>query len=85
MPLVDCLLNIVKGDIKKKPSGFNYIYKNESDNAFFAHDAVHANSNRTYKIAINPKYYGYQRRLVSMMYKVLIKTGSGVRVISKSG
>ena len=62
-----------RGDIK-------YIYKNELDNVCFAHDA-YTNSkdfsrrtvsdkileDRTYKIALNRKYNGYQTGLASMM------------------
>ena len=37
--------------------------------------------NRTYEIAINPKYDGYQKVLASMVYKILHKkTGAGANV-----
>ena len=40
--------------------------------------------NKAYKIAINPKYDGYQRRLASMVYKFFDKkTGSSVSVNEK--
>ena len=67
----------------KETDHLNYIYKNELERASFAHDAAYANSkdlarttvsdkilkNRADKIALNPKYDGYQRGLANMMYK----------------
>ena len=64
-----------------------YIYQNELDKACFQHDMAYGDfkdlTRRTaldkilhYKasnIAKNPKYDGYQRGLVSMVYKFLIK------------
>ena len=61
----------------------NYIYKNELDKVGFAHDATYSDfkdiKNRTaadkilrdkaYKIAKDPKCYGSQRGLASMVYK----------------
>ena len=70
-----------------------YIYRNELDKACFRHDAAYADnkdllnrrradkilSNKTYAIASNAKYDGYQRGLSSMVYKVFDKkTGNGV-------
>ena len=72
-----------------------HLYRNESDKAFFAHDAAYPDSNdlakrtisdnilkdRAYKIARNRNYDGYQRELASMVYKVFDKkAGSGVSV-----
>ena len=65
----------------------NYIYKNELDQACFAHDVAYSDfkdiKNRTaadkilrdkaYKIAKDPKYYGSQRGLASMVYKFFDK------------
>ena len=78
----------------------NYIYKNELDKACFAHDAAYSDfkdiKNRTaadkilrdkaYKIAKNPKYYGSQRSLASMVYKFFDKktAGSGVKSIPQN-
>ena len=59
----------------------NYIYKNELDKACFAHDAAYSDSkdlikrttadkvlrNKTFNIAKDPKYDGYQRGLASMV------------------
>ena len=75
----------------------NYIYKTELDKACFAHDAAYSDfkdiRNRTaaekilrdkaYKIAKDPKYYGSQRDLASMIYKFFDRktTGSGVKSI----
>ena len=77
-----------------KTGDTNYIYKNELDKACFAHDAAYSDfkdiKNRTaadkisrdkaYKIAKDPKYYGTQRGLASMVYKFFDKKteGSGV-------
>ena len=68
-----------------------YIYRNELDKACFQHDSAYADHkdliNRTeadkflrdkaYDIASNPKYNGYQRGLVSMVYKVFNKKSMG--------
>ena len=75
----------------------NYIYKNELDKACFAHDAAYSGfkdiKNRTtadkivrdkaYEIAKDPKYYGSQRGLASMVYKSFDKktAGSGIKSI----
>ena len=75
----------------------NYIYKTELDKACFAHDAAYSDfkdiRNRTaaekilrdkaYKIAKDPKYYGSQRDLASMIYNFFDRktTGSGVKSI----
>ena len=67
----------------KEAGDTNYIYKNELDKACFAHDAAYSDSkdltertvadkilrNRVFNIAKDPKYDGYQRGLVSMVYK----------------
>ena len=67
----------------KETGDTNYIYKNELDKACFAHDAAYSDSkdlikrtvadkilkNRTFNIAKDPKYDGYQRGLTSMVYK----------------
>ena len=77
--LVDHLLNIVKGFKNLK-----HIHYNELDTARYTHDAKYADSkdlakgailekilkDKAYEIAINSKYDGYQRRLISMMYRV---------------
>ena len=76
------------GDLK-------HIYKNELDKACFAHDDVYANSKfsakrtisdkildyRAYEIALKPKYDGFERTLIRMVYKLFVKkTGSRVNV-----
>ena len=71
-----------------------YIYRNELDKACFQHDSASADHkdlknrtkldkvlrNKTYEIAINPEYDGYQRGLASMVYKFFNKKsmGSGI-------
>ena len=61
----------------------NFIYKNELRRACFQHDMAYGKSkdlakrtqsdiflrDKTYKIAGNPKYDGYQRGLASLVYK----------------
>ena len=73
-----------------------YIYRNDLDKACFQHDSAYTNNkdliNRTkadkvlkdkaYNIASNPKYGGYQRGLVSMVYKCFDKKSMG-SVIAK--
>ena len=65
----------------------NYIYKNELDNACFAHDTAYCNSanlakrtfsdnilkDRPYEFAITPEHAGYQSGLATMVYKVFDK------------
>ena len=71
----------------KETGDTNYIYKNELDKAYFAHDAAYSDSkdltkrtiadkslkNKVFNIAKDPKYDGYQRGLTSMVYNFLIK------------
>ena len=82
----------------KETGDTNYIYKNELDKACFAHDAAYSDSkdltkrtaadkilrNRAFNIAKDPKYDGYQRGLVSMVYKFLDKKSqeSGARHVN---
>ena len=68
-----------------------YIYRNELDKACFQHDSAYAHHknliNRTeadkvlrdkaYDIASNPEYDGYQKGLVSMVYKFFDKKSIG--------
>ena len=77
----------------KRTGDTRYIYRNELDKACLQHDSAYADHkdliNRTkadkfltdkaYDIASNPEYDGYQRGLVSMVYKFFGKksTGSG--------
>ena len=71
----------------KRTGDTRYIYRNELDKACFQHNSVYADHkdliNRTeadkvlrdkaYDTASNPKYDGYQRGLVSMVYKLFDK------------
>ena len=78
--------------IKFKGAGdTNYIYKNELDKACFVHDAAYSDSkdlikrtvadkikkNKSFDIAKDPKYVGYQRGLASMVYKFFDKKSEG--------
>ena len=69
-----------------KTGNTDFIYKNDLDKACFQHDmaygkskylAIRTESNvlidKAFEIASNPKYDGYQRRLVSMVYKFFDK------------
>ena len=72
----------------------NYIYKNELDKACFAHDATYSDSkdlakraqsdkvlkDKSFQIANNPKYDGYQRGLASMVYKFFDKKSRGTGI-----
>ena len=65
----------------------DFILKNGLDEACFQHDMAYGKSkdlvkriqsgkvlrDKAFKIAIDPKYDGYQRGLASMVYKILIK------------
>ena len=65
----------------------DFIYKNELDKACFQHDMAYGKSkdltkrtqldnalrDKAFKIASDPKYDGYQRRLASMVIRFLIK------------
>ena len=69
----------------------DFIYKNEIDKACFQHDMAYGKSkdlvkrtqsdkvsrDKTFKIASNPKYDGYQRGLASMVYKFFDKKSKG--------
>ena len=73
----------------------DFIYRNELDKACFQHDMAYGKSkdltkitqsdkvlrDKASKIASNPKYDGYQRRLASMVYKSLIKSLVAVALI----
>ena len=79
----------------KQTGDTRYIYRNELDKACFQHDSAYADHkdlinrtksdeflrDKTYDIASNPEYDGYQRGLASMVYKFFDKKymGSGVK------
>ena len=78
----------------KETRDASYIYKNEIDKACLQHDMANGDfkdlkrktfsnkvlRDKTFNIAKNPKYDGYQRGLASMVYKFFDKKtkGSGV-------
>ena len=69
----------------------DFIYRNELDKACFQHDMVYGDfkdlarrtasdkvlRNKAFKIAKNPEYDGYQRRLASVVSKLFYKKSSG--------
>ena len=73
----------------------NFIYKNELDKACFQHNMAYSKSkdlakitqsdkflrDKAFKIASDPKYDGYQRRLTSMVYKFFDKISSGSSIV----
>ena len=78
-----------------KTSNLKHLYRNELDEACFAHDATYSDSKdvakrtishnilkyRAYEIDRNRKYDGYQRALASIVYRFFYKkTGSAVSV-----
>ena len=79
----------------KETGDTSYIYKNELDKACFQHDMAYGDfkdlkrktdsdkilRNKTFNIAINPKYDGYQGGIASMVYKFLIKSPKRVVLI----
>ena len=82
----------------KQTGDTRYIYRNELDKACFQHDSAYADYkdliNRTksdsvlrdkaYNIAGNPEYDGYQRGLVSMVYKFFDKKSMGSGIVRDS-
>ena len=80
----------------KETGNTSYIYKNELDMACFQHDMAYGDfkdlkrrtasdkilRDKAFNIAKNLKYDGYQRGLVSMVYKFFDKksAGSGVNI-----
>ena len=84
----------------KRTGDTRYICRNELDEACFQHDSAYTDHknliNRTeadkvlrdkaYDIASNPKYDGYQRGLVSMVYKLFDKKsiGSGFKKLKNT-
>ena len=81
----------------KQTGDTRYIYRNELDKACFQHDSAYADHkdliNRTksdkvlrdksYDIASNPEYNGYQRGLASMVYKFFDKKSSSLERSAK--
>ena len=84
----------------KETGDTNYIYMNKLDKACFNHDAAYSDSkdftkrtvvdkilrNKAFDIAKDPKYDGYQRGLVSMVYKFFDSkvSGSGAKLIPEN-
>ena len=82
----------------KVTGGTNYIYKNELDKAWFAHDAAYSDSknltkrtiadkilrDEAFNIAKDQKYDEYQRGLASMVYNIFDKksAGSGAKYVN---
>ena len=83
----------------KETGDTNYICKNKLDKAYFAQDAEYSDSkdltkqtvadkilrNKAFNVAKNSKYDGYQRRLASMVYKVLDKKSASLADKSTEG
>ena len=77
----------------------NFMYKNELDKACFQHDMAYGKTkdlvkrtqsnkvlkDKSFKIASNPNYNGYQRELASMVYKCFDKTSALLNKSSGSG
>ena len=73
----------------------DFIYKNVVDKACFQHDMAHGKSkdlatqsdkvlrDKAFKIAIDPKYDGYQRGLASMVYKFFDKKSSESGIVNE--
>ena len=94
--LLGHLLNIPKEFENSRETGnLQHVYTNDLEKACFAHDAAYSDSEdlakrtisdkivkeKASEIARNPKYYGYQTLLASMVYRCFDKkTGSGVSV-----
>ena len=94
--LLGHLLNIPQEFENSRETGnLQHLYTNDLEKACFAHDAAYSDSEdlakrtisdkivkeKASEIARNPKYYGYQTLLASMVYRCFDKkTGSGVSV-----
>ena len=79
----------------KETGDSRQIYQNELDKTYFQHDMAYADfkdlairtasdkrlPDKTFNIAKNPKYDGYQRSLASVVYKCFDKktSGSGIK------
>ena len=77
-----------------KTGNTDFIYKNELDETCFQHDMAYGHfkelerrtqsdkvlRDKAFKIASNPKYDGYQRRLASMVYKFFDKKSKGIGI-----
>ena len=77
-----------------KTGNTDFIYKNELDEACFQHDMAYGHfkdlerrtqsdkvlRDKAFKIASNPRYDGYQRRLASMVYKFFDKKSKGIGI-----
>ena len=80
----------IKENIEKfmQTGNINFIYRNDLDKACFQHDMAYGKSkdlvkrtqsdkvlkDKTFKIASDPKYDGYQRGLASMVYRFFDKS-----------
>ena len=74
-----------------------FLYRNELDKACIQHDMAYGKSkyltkrtqsdkvlrDKTFKIASDPKYDGYQRGLASMVYKFFDKKSKGSGIINE--
>ena len=75
----------------------DFIYKNKLDKACFQHDMAYSKTkdlaqktqtdkvlrDKSFKIASDPKYDGYQRRLALMVHKFFDKKSSGSGITNK--
>ena len=76
----------------------DFIYKNELGKVCFQHDMTYGKSkdlvkrtqsdkvlrDKAFKITSDPKYDGYQKSLVSMVYKFFDKKSSGSGITNES-
>ena len=96
--LVAHLQNIKRIEKFMKTGNTDFIYKNELDKACFQHDMAYGKAkylvrrtqsdkvlrDKTFKIASDPKFDGYQRGLASMVYKFFGKKSSGGNIINET-
>ena len=80
----------------KETGDTSHIYKNELDKACFQHDMAYGDfkdikrrmasdkilRDKAFNIAKNPKYDGYQRGLVSMVYRFFDKKSEGSAIVN---
>ena len=88
-----------KGRIEKfmQTGNTDFIYKKELDKACFEHDMAHGKTkdlakrtqsdkvlrDKAFRIESDPKCYGYQRRLASMVDKFFDKKSSGSSIVNE--
>ena len=67
-----------------KTDNTDFTYKNELDKVSIGSQSDKVLRDKAFKIAIHPKYDGYQRGLASMVYKFFDKKSKGSGIVNES-